>query len=159
MALIKKIRSVLLEILTHKLALPLITRFRKNRQFPYTLEQLLLLPEGTLGKDLALYLHSKNFKLLPNYERHDCKHIILQYEMDEEGEARMQFYFLGNRHYSVPVVMTVLLCFVLMPDHWLKFYSEFKKGRSCVTFDDVDFIKIVTMNTNELRKQFTSKLK
>jgi len=151
---IKQLRSTLLEFLTHKLALPLITNFRKKQHFPYNMEQLLLFPEGTLGKDLALYLKSRNFTLIPNYERHDCKHIILQYEMDEEGEARMQFYFLGNRHYSVPVIMTSVMCFFLMPDHWKNFYHEFKKGRKAVTFDDMDFGKAVQMRTADLRKQF-----
>jgi hypothetical protein len=74
--------------------------------------------------------------------------------MDEEGEARMQFYFLGNRHYSVPVIMTSILCFFLMPEHWSKFKSEFKKGRKAKTFDNVDFSQIVKMNTNEIRSQF-----
>lgn len=153
---IKKIRSALLEVLTHKLALPLISGFRKKQSFPYTIEQLLLFPEGTLGKDLAVYLKKKNFNLIPNYERHDCKHIILQYEMDEEGEARMQFYFLGNRHYSAPVIMTVILCFVLMPDHWKKFYSEFKKGRSSKIFDNVDFGRLVLLDTRSIRKEYSS---
>ena len=156
MKTIKTLRSKLLELLTHKIALPIIGKFRKRPPFPYSMEQLLSFSDGTLGKDLALYLAKKNFKLLPNYERHDCKHIILQYEMDEEGEARMQFYFLGNRHYSIPVVMTVFICFVLMPEHWGKFYYEFKKGRRAKTFNNVDFNRIVLHNTKELRKQFSN---
>ena len=118
------------------------------------MEQLLNFPEDTLGKDLALYLKKKNFQLLPNYERHDCKHIILGYEMDEEGEARMQFYFLGNRRYSIPVIMTVIICFALMPEYWSTFYMEYKKGRKTKSLDDVDFNRLVLQNTHELRKQF-----
>ena len=154
---IKRLRSKLLEVLTHKLALPAITKFRNNPLFPYTMEELLQFPDHTLGKDLALYLQKKGFKLLRNYERHDCKHIILQYEMDEVGEARMQFYFLGNRHYSVPVISTVIMCSILMPEHWSKFRNEFKKGRTAPQFTDVDFAKIVSMNTNELRKKLKTK--
>ena len=106
---IKYYRSQFLEFTTHKLALPLIGKLRPKSKFPYTIEQLLTLPDNTLGKDLAIYLQKMNFQLLPNYERHDCKHIILQYEMDEVGEARMQFYFLGNRHYSIPVLSLSLI--------------------------------------------------
>ncbi len=151
---IKHFRSKLLELLTHKFALPLISKFRKTKSFPYTMEQLQQFPDNTLGKDLVLYLQKMNFKLIKGYERHDCKHIILQYEMNELGEARMQFYFLGNRHYSLPVVSTVIICFFLMPEHWTKFYYEFKKGRKTKTFDDVDFNAIVLMNTEDLRKQY-----
>jgi ubiquinone biosynthesis protein Coq4 len=156
MKTLKYLRSKLLELLTHKIALPLISKFRKRPPFLYSMDQLLNFPEGTLGKDLALYLTKKNFSLLPNYERHDCKHIILGYEMDEEGEARMQFYFLGNRRYSIPVIMTVIICFALMPEYWSIFYMEFKKGRRTKTFDNVDFNKAVLQNTIELKIQFTN---
>lgn len=156
MKTIKLLRSKLLELLTHKFALPLITKFRKNQNFPYNMDELLAFPDNTVGKDLALYLQRKNFKLLRNYERHDCKHIILEYEMDEEGEARMQFYFLGNRHYSIPVVSTVILCTFLMPEYWSIFRTEFRKGRISKTFDKLDFSKVVLMNTKELQLQYQS---
>lgn len=152
---IKKFRSKLLELLTHRLALPIITKFRKTPPFPYTMEDLLKFPDHTLGKDLALYLQERKYHLLRNYERHDCKHIILQFEMDEVGEARMQFYFLGNRRYSIPVITTVLLVFILMPEHWSKFLYEFKKGRKAPSFKHADFSKLVLMNTLDLRKKFT----
>jgi hypothetical protein len=151
---IRKMRSALLEILTHKLALPAISRFRNNAPFNYTLEQLLKFPPGTLGNDLALYLRKMNFQLLRNYERHDCKHIILGYEMDECGEARMQFYFLGNRHYSVPVLMTVTLCFLLMPEHWSQFRKDFLLGRQGRSFDGLDYNTLVHLRTQDLKQQF-----
>ncbi len=156
---IKRLRSKLLELLTHKFALPIIARFRKTTPFPYSMEDLLQFPEGTLGKDLVLYLQKKEFKLIKGYERHDCKHIILQYEMDEKGEACMQFYFFGNRHYSLPVVSTVFICFFLMPEQWRNFYKEYKKGKHATTFDNVDFNQIILMNTNDLRKQFKTNKK
>jgi ubiquinone biosynthesis protein Coq4 len=155
MKAIKKLRSKLLELLTHKMALPLVTKFRSTPPFPYSMEQLLEFPDHTLGKDLAIYLRKMNFRLLRNYERHDCKHIILQFEMDEVGEARMQFYFFGNRHYSFPVISTVIMVSLLMPEHWKKFYHEFKRGRKAPNFDDVDFGQLVMKNTGELRKRFT----
>jgi len=151
---IKHLRSKLLELLTHKFALPLISKFRKSKPFPYSMDDLMLFPDNTLGKDLVLYLKQMNHQLIPGYERHDCKHIILQYEMDETGEACMQFYFLGNRHYSLPVISTVFICFFLMPEHWNMFYLEFKRGRTAKTFDGVDFTKIVLLKTDDLRKQF-----
>jgi ubiquinone biosynthesis protein Coq4 len=151
---IKKTRSLLLEKLTHKFALPLVLMFRRQNSFNYSYEQLLGLPDHTLGKDLAVYLKKQNLQMIQGYIRHDCKHILLGYEMDEAGEARMQFYFLGNRHYSVPVVITSIMCFFLMPDHWKDFYYEFRKGRRSKPFDNVDFGKAILLNTKDLRKQF-----
>lgn len=154
MQIIKRLRSALLEFLTHKMALPMITKFRNNAPFNYSMDELHGFPDGTLGKDLALYLKKMNFQLLRNYERHDCKHIILGYEMDEKGEARMQFYFLGNKHYSVPVLLTVTMCFFLMPEHWRQFYQDFKNGRAGRKFDDANYNELVHFNTLELRRQY-----
>lgn len=151
---IKYFRSKLLEFLTHGIALPLIGKFRKKPKFVHTMEHLHMFDEGTLGKDLVLYLNKMNFKLLPNYEQHDCKHIILQYEMDEEGEARMQFYFLGNRHYSVPVLSTCFICFFLMPEYWKQFYCDYQLGKSGKPFDDIDYNRLVFSKTTELRKHY-----
>lgn len=151
---IKFLRSKLLEFLTHKIALPLIANFRKKPKFVHSINDLLVLEEGTLGKDLALYLKKMNFKLLPNYEQHDCKHIILQYEMDEAGEACMQFYFFGNRHYSVPVVSTCIICFFLMPEYWKQFYKEYQKGKLGKPFGNIDYNALVYLKTSDLRKTY-----
>ena len=150
----KFLRSKLLEFLTHKIALPLIANFRNKPKFIYSMNELLAFEEGTLGKDLALYLNEMNFKLLPNYEQHDCKHIILQYEMDEAGEAKMHFYFLGNRHYSIPVVSTCIICFFLMPEYWKLFYKEYQKGKLGKPFEDVDYNALVYLKTSDLRKTY-----
>ena len=151
---LKFFRSKLLEFLTHKIALPLIGNFRKKPKFNYSMNDLLAFEDGTLGKDLALYLNKMGFKLLPNYEQHDCKHIILQYEMDEAGEARMQFYFLGNRHYSVPVLSTCFICFFLMPEYWKQFYKEYQLGKKGKVFEDIDYNALVFLKTNDLQKLY-----
>jgi len=149
---LKNKRSQLLELLTHRIALPLMLRVRHSSHFPYTMEQLLALPEHTLGNELANYLQKKGFRLAPGYVRHDCKHILLGYEMDEQGEACMQFWFLGNRHYTFPVFMTVVLCIFLMPDHWKDFYCAFRKGRSSAEFAEIDYSSAVLQHTAQLRE-------
>jgi hypothetical protein len=74
--------------------------------------------------------------------------------MDETGEARMQFYFLGNRHYSLPVLLTVTMCFFLMPEHWSQFAKDFRLGRQGKKFDDLDYNKLVHMKTAQLHSEF-----
>ena len=76
--------------------------------------------------------------------------------MDEVGEARMQFYFLGNRNYTIPVIGTVILCFLLMPEHWKQFRKDFARGKTGKVFKDIDYAKLVLINTSELRKQYTN---
>jgi hypothetical protein len=118
------------------------------------MSELLELESGTLGRDLAEKLTKNGFHLLPNYERHDCKHLILEFEMDEKGEACMQFYFLGNRHYSFPVLITVTFCLFLMPDYWSSFYINFKKGKKGKSFHGIDFNSMILKNTIDLKKEF-----
>lgn len=149
---IKFLRSKLLEFLTHDIALPLIGKFRKKPKFKFSMKELLAFEDGTLGKDLAIYLNKMGFSLLPNYEQHDCKHIILNYEMDEAGEARMQFYFLGNKHYTIPVLSTCIICFFLMPEHWKQFRKDFELGKRGKPFDEVDYNSIVLLKTKDLQK-------
>ncbi|HEX8516186.1 MAG TPA: hypothetical protein VF868_08300 [Bacteroidia bacterium] len=115
------------------------------------MEDLLRLADDTIGKELAVYLREKGLHLVPGYLKHDCKHIILGYGMDEAGEAAMQFYFLGNRHYSVPVVMTCMFCVLLMPENWRMFSYEFRKGRNAPAFPELDPSLAVTMKTADLR--------
>jgi hypothetical protein len=140
-------------LLTHKIALPVILATRKKTEFNYSIEELLALPQGSLGQELAVYLSTKGFKLIPGYVRHDCKHILLKYEMDEVGEGCMQFYFLGNRRYSLTVILSVVLCLILMPGYFKKFIIEYKKGRKRRKFPDIDFNKLLFLNTDQIRKQ------
>ena len=71
--LIIKLRSNILVWLTHSLALPILKLVRKPERFPYSRAQLNNFPLGTIGKDLADFLDTKDLQLLPYYARHDMK--------------------------------------------------------------------------------------
>lgn len=155
----KKFRLKVLLFITHQVAVPLLMFCRKEKnKFNYSMTELENFPEGTLGKDLVEYLKKMNFKLLKYYERHDCKHILFSYEMDELGEAGMQFYFLGNGTYSIPTITSVFAYFVLMPENIKYYVTEFKKGKQYrngkIELDQLNFNELVKQNTQELRKQF-----
>ena len=151
---LKQLRSKLLELVTHTAALKVAGIFHKKYKFPYTMHDLLKMPPATLGNDLALYLQKKNFNLLPNFGQHDCKHFVLNYEMNEEGEVRMQFYFLGNRHYSFTVLATVFMSLFVMPKHWKHFLNDYKRGSKNFPFENVDYTQLVYLPTEQVRKQF-----
>ena len=48
------------------------------------------LPNGTLGKDIANCLDKNGLRLVPNYESHDLKHVLLDFKMTPVDEIRMQ---------------------------------------------------------------------
>ena len=146
-AVIKKGRSALLVYLTHRMALPILRLIRKPLVFPYTAEQLKYFPEGSLGKDLDIFLTTKKLKLLPYYARHDIKHVLLGYDTTDEGEGCLQCFMLGNGHYSFPVIATVVYGFVTMPEHWTSFKKAFARGKHSIPIGDWDWFDMLTEKT------------
>ena len=126
--LIVSLRSKLLVFLTHHMALPLLRIIRTPQKFQFTREALHQLPEGTLGKELVTMLDKKNLQLLPYYAKHDMKHILLQYDTTDDGEVCLQFFMLGNKHISFPVVATILYGIITMPEYWNKFSKAYRRG-------------------------------
>lgn len=86
------------------------------------------LPEGTLGKDIATCLERNNLRLVPNYESHDLKHVLLDFKMTPVDEIRMQAFMLGNGNYSLPSFAIFIFGALLLPDLWAKFYKDYKNG-------------------------------
>jgi len=88
-------RDQIIHFLIHGIA-PLSTVFSKPKVFPFSLKELDMMPSGTLGKETAVTLKENKYQLIPSYEMHDFKHVLLNYPMTGIGEIRMQFFALGN---------------------------------------------------------------
>jgi len=146
-----KLRSNVLVWLTHSLALPVLKLIRKPERFPYSLTQLNNFPLGTMGKELADFLDSKDLQLLPYYARHDMKHLLLEYDTTDEGEGCLQCFMLGNGHISFPVAATVLYCFATMPEYWHHFAAAYKRGRRSGDISGLDWFAILNTPTDELK--------
>jgi ubiquinone biosynthesis protein Coq4 len=127
---------------------------RSKDSFHYSHEELHQFPDGTLGKDLANHLSKHNFSLLKNYERHDCKHLILGFPMDELGEASMQFYLLGTKHYSFPTLLTVSVCIFIMPDYWGQLFHSYKRGSQSPRLEGIDYNQVVHEQTEHLIQKY-----
>lgn len=150
---ITRVRSRILVLLTHNLALPLLKYARKPEVFPYSLEALESFPDGTMGKDLFLFLEKKNLALLPYYARHDMKHILLGYDTTEEGEVCLQCFMLGTRHISFPVLATVIYGVLTMPEHWQLFRIAWQKGKLAENMEDWNWFGLLHTETETLKKK------
>jgi len=152
-----KLRTTLLVFLTHTVALPLIKKLRKPNVFNWEMKQLKELPEGSLGNDLFKFLDQRNLILLKHYARHDLKHVLLNYDTNEQGEVCLQSFMLGNGRVSFPVLATVLYGFFTMPEHWKLMYCAFKKGRKSLSIHNWKWNEILYEPTILLQKKiFTS---
>ncbi|RQO30862.1 hypothetical protein DBR32_09095 [Taibaiella sp. KBW10] len=92
--------------------------------------QLQTLPEGTLGRDIGDCLAKNDLHLVPNYESHDLKHVLLDFEMTAVDEIRMQAFMLGNGNYSLPSFAIFIFGALLLPDLWTTFYKDYINGRN-----------------------------
>ncbi|MEP6700374.1 MAG: Coq4 family protein [Bacteroidota bacterium] len=148
-----KMRSLVLVFLTHQVALPLLKIFRRPNTFTYTKEQLMHFPEDSLGKDLYQFLEKRKLPLLKHYARHDLKHVLLNYDTTDEGEACLQSFMLGNGRISFPVLATVLYGFVTMPEHWQQMRKAFKQGKQSSSIQGWKWNEILSEQTNGLRRK------
>jgi hypothetical protein len=153
LTLLKQLRMKILVTLTHNVALPLLKIFRKTRPFPYSVDQIREFQPGTLGRDLHDFLSAKELSLLSHYSRHDLKHIVLQYDTTEKGEACLQSFMLGNGRVSFPVLATVIYAFLTMPEYWKDMREAYALGSKCPSIHNWDWNNLLTENTQTLRSK------
>jgi len=105
-----------------------IEQFHDIAIYEQKARQLKELPNGTLGKDIANCLEKNNLRLVPNFESHDLKHVLLNFKMTPVDEIRMQAFMLGNGNYSIPSFAIFIFGALLLPDLWTTFYKDYKNG-------------------------------
>jgi ubiquinone biosynthesis protein Coq4 len=152
-------RTAVLIALTHKIALPMLKIMRRPVISSCSKEQLAAYPPGSLGNDLYLFLHKRNLPFLIHYARHDLKHVLLEYDTTDEGEACLQSFMLGNGRVSFPVLATVTYAFITMPEYWYKMKAAYRQGRQSISFHRWHWNELLMEETTRLRAQIFSKNK
>jgi hypothetical protein len=135
------------------LSVSTIEFFSKMESYKEKVTELRKLENGTLGKEIAECLDNHNLNLVPKYESHDLKHVLLNYKMTAEDEIRMQAFMVGNGNYSIPSFAILIFGAMLLPDLWQTFYSDFKKGKKSVGISEWTIEKYSTRNLTELRTE------
>ena len=110
-------------------------------------------PDGSLGKDIAISLKENNLRLVPRYESHDLKHILLDYKMNPVDEIRMQAFMIGNGNYSISVFAIFFFGAIILPDVWTEFYFDFKLGRNSLPIKSWKIEEYAGFQTSYLRKK------
>jgi hypothetical protein len=135
------------------LSVSTIEFFSKMEPYNNQVLELKRLENGTLGKEIANCLDNNNLNLVPKYESHDLKHVLLKYPMTAEGEIRMQAFMVGNGNYSIPSFAILTFGAILLPELWLTFYGDFKKGRSSVRVSEWSIEKYAHRDLADLRAE------
>ncbi|WP_299677088.1 hypothetical protein [uncultured Tenacibaculum sp.] len=130
-----------------------IEYFSNMEKYHKQVAELRTLEDGTLGKEIANCLDHYNLTLVPKYENHDLKHILLDYKMTAEDEIRMQAFMVGNGNYSIPSFTILIFGIILLPDLWRTLYSDFRKGKNTIEISEWTIEKYATRNLTELRNE------
>jgi hypothetical protein len=130
-----------------------IEYFSKMDRYHHQVDELRKLENGTLGKEIANCLDSHNLTLVPKYESHDLKHVLLDYKMTAEDEIRMQAFMIGNGNYSIPSFTIFFFGALLLPGLWPTIHSDFKKGRQTIPISKWTIENYASRPISELRTE------
>lgn len=130
-----------------------IEYFSKMDRYLEQVDELRKLDRGTLGKEIANCLDNHKLTLVPKYESHDLKHVLLDYKMTAEDEIRMQAFMIGNGNYSIPSFAIFIFGAILLPDLWSTFRLDFKKGRQTIPISNWTINDFANRSITELRTE------
>lgn len=136
-----------------------IEYFSKMDRYHQQVDELRKLESGTLGKEIANCLDNHKLTLVPKYESHDLKHVVLDYKMTAEDEIRMQAFMIGNGNYSIPSFTIFFFGAILLPDLWTTFYADFEKGRQTVPISNWTVNDFANRSIRELRNELAQPIR
>lgn len=148
----KELRTKLLSWLIES-AVPLLNMFRNPPKWPYTLSDQRQFPSGSLGREVANFLDTKNLPLLPKYEVHDALHVLFQYGTTPFEEMRLQGFMVGNGSSTFAGKVLFVLGLVIMPEYWPQLKLDLQRGREAKSIGDYNFELLVLEDTSVLRKR------
>jgi ubiquinone biosynthesis protein Coq4 len=128
--------------------------FKRPELVPFTLAELQQLPGGSLGNELFHFLTRNKFTLLPHFETHDVKHVLLDYAATGKDEACIQYFYIGNGHYSIATVVSAIASFILMPEYFFAFRKAFQRGKKALPIGNIHLGHLLHCNTQELKLRF-----
>jgi hypothetical protein len=85
--------------------------------------------EGTLGKEIWHMLCKKEYELVPYYEKHDLKHVLLGYPQAAGDEMKMQAFMFGNAGFKLPMVFISMIFVIWTPEVWLEMPYHYRVGQ------------------------------
>lgn len=128
-------------------------RFRYGTADTQAQQQLLQrLPAGTVGRAVADLLAAHRLQLIPHYENHDLKHVLLGYAMTPDDELKLKAFMLGNGDWSLASVVLSLLM-ALTPENWPDLWQHYQRGRRTPSIVRWNLAAYATQNLASLRAQ------
>ena len=137
---------------TFDLSVCIIEKFNDMSNCKTKVEELRKLPQGTIGKEIANCLDENTLNLITNFESHDLKHVLLDFEMTPIDEIRMQAFMLGNGNYTFPCFAILSFGIILLPNYWRELFRDFKRGKNTKPISEWNIEHYAEMKLLECRE-------
>ncbi|MFN6076050.1 MAG: hypothetical protein ACK46Y_10820 [Fluviicola sp.] len=147
-----RLAEILIEGLKINLAIkPLQFLFKKKvKNVRLALEKC---PENSVGNSILNMLNENNLDVIPFFENHDLKHLVLGYGMTSVEEIRMQAFLFGNGNRSFSCIL-FFLSGILLPSAWNQFYLDFKKGKNAPDILNLSLKECMNKSLSELKSKY-----
>lgn len=117
------------------------------------LNYLRTLQKGTVGFEVAKMLDSKKYRLIPKFENHDLKHIVLEYEMTMKDEIRMQAYLIGNGNFTLPCLIFFSLS-IFYPTIWKDLLNEYQQGKTTKSIHFLTLNNCMELQLKDIKNEY-----
>ena len=128
--------------------------FKKGKAWDVKVNQLIQLPNDSLGFHLGCFLLKYNFEIQPKLEDHDIIHVLTNTGISVVEEIGMQYYLLGNGKRSLYLWMVILSGTLFYPTRFSYFKQQYKRGKTAHEFYGLDFLNMLPVPLTHIQKTF-----
>jgi ubiquinone biosynthesis protein Coq4 len=131
--------------------------FKKGNAWDINVNQLIQLPNDSLGFHLGCFLLKYNFEIQPKLEDHDIIHVLTNTGISVVEEIGMQYYLLGNGKRSLYLWMVIITGTLFYPTRFFYFKQQFQRGKQAHEFYDLDFLNMLSLPITNIQQTFNIK--
>ena len=131
--------------------------FKKGKAWDVKVNQLIQLPNDSLGFHLGCFLLKYNFEIQPKLEDHDIIHVLTNTGISVVDEIGMQYYLLGNGKRSLYLIMVIASGTLLYPTRFSYFKQQYQRGKAAHEFYGLDFLNMLSVPLSNIQQTFNIK--
>lgn len=110
--------------------------------------------EGTIGKELFYFLEKNQLQLIPYFESHDLKHVILGYGTEITDELQLISFTFGNIKFPFFITYILWINFVLWtPETWKNIVTHYNMGKTLPPVSQYPVQKLLHIPLKDFRKE------
>ena len=128
--------------------------FKKGNAWDVKVNQLIQLPDDSLGFHLGCFLLKYNFEIQPKLEDHDVIHVLTNTGISVIDEIGMQYYLYGNGKRSLYLMMVIISGTLYYPTRFSYFKQQYQIGKQAHEFYRLDFLNMLSIPLTHIQQTF-----